>query len=255
MATRRWATAAFVGIVAIVGLGAPRHLRADDAPPAAGMRAKVFPIKHRSTDSLVHALKPLTSGAAGAMLRESDNLRTVTVRDFPENLAAIEQAIRRLDVPRAAKPDIELNLRILVASPEAGPNNTPPDLADVVRQLGRTLAYRSYVQVAAVTQRVREGSDAGGKGEVTLPETEGGGSREGSFQFDVDDVELVEAQSGPKKRISIDRLRVRLKAHRLGETEVKTGLTLRDGEKVVVGTGALKSRAMIVVVSASVRQP
>jgi hypothetical protein len=36
----------------------------------------------------------------------------------------------------------------------------------------------------------------------------------------------------------------------LGEAEVSTGLTLRDGEKVVVGTGSLKNRAMIVVLAA-----
>lgn len=250
MGRRSWATVLLAGALLVASGGA----RADD-PPAAGMRAKVFPIKHRSTDSLVHALKPLTSGAPGSMLRESDNLRTVTVRDFPENLAAIEQAIRRLDVPRPPKPDIEINLRILLASPEPGPNSTPADLEDVVRELGRTLAYRSYAQIAAVTQRVRDGSDAGGKGELVLPSADPNGAREGSFHFDIDDVELVEAESGPKRRVSIERMRVKLKASRLGETEVSTGLTLRDGEKAVVGSSTLKNRAMIVVVSASVHKP
>ena len=36
----------------------------------------------------------------------------------------------------------------------------------------------------------------------------------------------------------------------LGEAEVSTGLTLREDEKVVMGTGSLKNRAMIVVVAA-----
>ncbi|HEY0705677.1 MAG TPA: hypothetical protein VGG33_02715, partial [Polyangia bacterium] len=49
---------------------------------------------------------------------------------------------------------------------------------------------------------------------------------------------------------ALKRFRVLLEADALGEAEVATGLTLREGEKVVVGTASLKNRAMIVVIFA-----
>lgn len=223
--------------------------------PPPGMRSKVFQVKHQDVETLVDALKPLTSGVPGAMLRENESLRTVAVRDFPENLAGIEQAIKRLDVAGVARPDVELRIHVLVGLPSLvnGPVQYPSELDGVVRQLSATLSYRSYHQIAALSQRIRPEGGASGKGELALgpPVTEQNASAQ--FDYSINSVSVVPsaAQGSGPLQVRLRRFRFELEGGpALGEAEVSTGLTLRDGEKVVVGTGSLKNRAMIVVLSA-----
>jgi hypothetical protein len=219
----------------------------DERPPP-GMKAKVYQLKNRSVDDLIDALRPLMSDTRGSMIRKSDELRTITARDFPENLAAIDQALKRLDVPTPPQPDVEVQIRVLIASPAAGPNQIPGDLDGVVKQLGTALSYKSYHQVAAVTQRLRAGANTSGKGELALAPPAAEEKTSGHFHYAVEKV--APPAPGAGGVITLRRFKLSLEGGQVGEAEVSTGLTLREGEKVVVGTGSLKNRAMVVVVSA-----
>jgi hypothetical protein len=218
--------------------------------PAPGMRARVLVVKHKNPDDLAHALRPLSSGASGAMVQSSEQFNTVTVRDFPENLAAIDQALKRLDVPTPPQPDVEVRIRVLLGSPLAGAGQYPAELESVVKQLSATLQYRSYHLVAAVTQRVRAGSGAGGKGQVVLAPPATDENINGQFHFNIDKISLPQTGAPGAPLVAVKKLKLALQGGSMGEAEVATGLTLREDEKVVVGTGILKNRAMIVVVSA-----
>jgi hypothetical protein len=218
--------------------------------PAPGMRAKVFSVKHQNPADLVNALRPLSSGATGAMFQPSDQFNTVTVRDFPENLAAVEQAIKRLDVPTPPQPDVEVKIRVLLGSPLPGPGQYPSELDSVVKQLSATLQYKSYHLVVAHAQRVRAGAGANGKGQVVLAQPATDENTNGLFHFSIEKVSLPQPGTAPTTLVAVKKLKVSLESGSLGEAEVSTGLTLREDEKVVMGTGSLKNRAMIVVVSA-----
>src|SRR5205085_12701117 len=67
---------------------------------------RVFDIKNRNPQSLARVLFPLTSGFKGATVSPNEEFRTITVRDFPENIAVIEEAIRRLDTPEPVRPTV-----------------------------------------------------------------------------------------------------------------------------------------------------
>jgi hypothetical protein len=218
--------------------------------PAPGMRAKVFSVKHQNPADLVNALRPLSSGATGAMFQPSDQFNTVTVRDFPENLAAVEQALKRLDVPTPPQPDVEVKIRVLLGSPLPGPGQYPSELDSVVKQLSATLQYKSYHLVVAHAQRVRAGAGANGKGQVVLAQPATDENTNGLFHFSIEKVSLPHPGTAPTTLVAVKKLKVSLESGSLGEAEVSTGLTLREDEKVVMGTGSLKNRAMIVVVSA-----
>jgi hypothetical protein len=236
------------GVLALPGTA--RAERERDEPPPPGMKSRVFQIKHQDPDNLVEALHPLTSGRPGWMMRENDKLRTLTVRDFPENIAAIEQAIKRLDVPAPAKPDVELRIHLLLGAPGAGAGQYPGELEPVIKQLLATLSYKSYYQIATVTQRIRAGGGASGKGQVSLgpPAVDSAGN--GHFHYAVENLNLTPSPTGTGTQVALKRFKLELEGGGLGDAEVSTGLTLRDGERVVVGTGSLRNRAMIVVVAA-----
>ncbi len=218
--------------------------------PAPGMRGRVFELKHQNAVDLVQALRPLSSGAPGAMFQPSELLNTITVRDFPESLNAIAQALKRLDVPTAPQPDVEVKIRVLLGSPLPGTGQYPSELDAVVKQLNATLQYKSYHLVAAVTQRVRANAGASGKGQVVLGPPAADESTNGQFHFSIEKISLPPPGTSTTALVSFKRLKLNLESGPLGEAEVSTGLTLREEEKVVVGTGSLKNRAMIVVVSA-----
>src|SRR5207237_1776410 len=80
-----------------------------------GFKNRVFEIHNRAPEDLVPVIKLLTSGFKGAQLSASNEFRTITVRDFPENIAAIDEAIKRLDTPEVARPAIDLRMHVLRA--------------------------------------------------------------------------------------------------------------------------------------------
>jgi hypothetical protein len=223
----------------------------EDERPAAGMKARVFQLKHREPDDVIDLIKPLLSDRPGSTIRASDGLRTIAVRDFPENLAAVDVALRKLDLPQPLQPDVEVQVRILIGSPLGGASQYPAELEPVVKQLGSTLNYRTFFLVGSVTQRLRAGSKAGGKSQV-IPLAPGAEEKiTGHFHYRIDNLSVTPpSTANGLASFALKEFRVALEADALGEAEVATGLTLREGEKVVVGTASLKNRAMIVVVFA-----
>src|SRR5688572_26752615 len=81
-----------------------------------GFKSKVFEIKYREASSLASVLRQLGSGFRGASISSSSEFKTITVRDFPENIATMEEALKRLDTPGPQRPNIELHMHVLVAS-------------------------------------------------------------------------------------------------------------------------------------------
>src|SRR5215470_14013339 len=82
----------------------------ESTPDLKRFSVKLFEVKHRIPSALRDALWTLGSGAKGADINANNNLNTLTVRDFPENIAAIEEALKRLDVPD--KPPVSLECQL-----------------------------------------------------------------------------------------------------------------------------------------------
>ena len=60
---------------------------ADNYVTASGFKNKVFEVKYRDPSSLANVLTRLTSGFKGAGITPNAEFKTLTVRDFPENIA------------------------------------------------------------------------------------------------------------------------------------------------------------------------
>ena len=54
-------------------------------------RSKVFEVHNRDPHDIAAAVSLLGSGFKGATLNVNNQLRTITIRDFPENLAAFRR--------------------------------------------------------------------------------------------------------------------------------------------------------------------
>jgi hypothetical protein len=195
-------------------------------------------------------VKGLGSGVKGTSISDSGEFKTITVRDFPENITAIEDALNRLDVPQAPKPDIEFRIRVLIAAP-SGTSQYPGDLEPVVKQLHATLNYKGYFQIASFIMRVKSGSGAKGTGVTSVSPPVSSEATSMSYSYGFEDVALLPPPTGAAV-VQIRKLHYAIEGKSLGEAEINTGLSLREGEKVVVGTASLKDRAMILVLSARI---
>ncbi len=228
-------------------------------------KGKIFEIKHRKPQDIIRALSPLGSGFKGATITYNDETQTISVRDFPENIAAIEDAIKRLDTPQSARVEssVELSIRVLLTRTDAPsnlvPEPLPPDLSDVIRQMQNTFAFKDYQLVTTIVQRAKThsrfqgGYAISGKGNALWLETFKGedgnlqkAHSKADYEYRVTGIEVSSNPSGGAK-IQLDKF-----SFRFGDAEAQTDLDVRDGEKLVVGTASWGNKAMILVLTAKV---
>lgn len=215
-----------------------------------GLKSRIFEIKYRDPNSLLNAVYQLGSGLKGSAMSANAEFRTITVRDLPENIATVEEALKRLDVPGAPRPNIELHMHVLIAS--NGGNTAievPVDLKDVLTQLRGTLNYRNYELAASIVQRLTETSRSlQGSGIAELPGTNPGTpSTSMAYEYAITNVSLLQNATGGASVQIADFSFMTLEKER---ARVQTSLNLRDGEKVVVGTATLRNRALVIVLTA-----
>ena len=221
-----------------------------------GFKNRVFEVHNRMPDDLVPVIRLLTSGFKGAELAASNEFRTITVRDFPENIAAIEEAIKRLDTPEVTRPDIELRMHVLLASNKEGASNQyPADLKDVIGELQKTLNFKEYTLLTSIVQRTRESRgwrssylDGRGSAEVAWPNTIE--KRISNYQFYANSVALTSSPSGATE-IQLGEFTFSLSVPGT-EAKIHSDVRMRDGEKVVVGTAGFSDKALILVMTARV---
>ncbi|MBD0370432.1 MAG: hypothetical protein ICV60_06320 [Pyrinomonadaceae bacterium] len=228
----------------------------------AGLKNRVFEIKYRDPDSLLSVLKLLGSGM-GAM-SVSNEYNTITVRDFPENIATIDEAIRRLDTPLPPTPGLEFRVHILIATnaPGAGAaNQYPAEVSDVVKQLQTTLSYKNYSLMTSAVLRTKEGAQGiSNKGVADFRLTTEGAARNSPIFYDYAARIIKLDGSAPNTAIQIGlfnfsmRIPVETSTGNINYERVgfETPVNMREGEKVVVGTTTMQDKGLIVVISAKI---
>jgi hypothetical protein len=236
---------------------APRPTPAPQAQPAQGLdyvdftgfKSQIFEIKQRDPASLIPVLRPLGSGFKGATIAASSEFRTLSVRDFPENIATIAEAIKRLDVPQAPRSDIELHLHVLLASPAGGTGELPQEIRGAVAQLQMALNYKGFAMLTPIVQRTREGDwNTEGHGQ--------GGTQGGSgFNYDYNIRSVSRSTDADNvSHVQLNGFQFVLRGSvNIGEARVQSNLSLKDGEQVVVGTASLTGgQALVLILSARV---
>lgn len=230
--------------------------QSNDPATFRGFRSKVFQVVHRDPQIIASTIRLLGSGAPGADMSMNDEMRTITVRDFPENIATIEEAIQRLDKPAAKEADIEFTVSILIASraPLEGAS-VPNGLAAVVRELKSTLTYSHYGLMTTALHRTRAGKgvEASGVAEGTLLATAGGSKDSLVYRYGLKGV------TASARSVGIDEFRFSMQVPRQTaagpswqEVAFLTPVSLKMDERVVIGTATTGDKALIVVISASV---
>jgi len=235
--------------------GTPAAKSDSDFVTEKGFKSKVFEVKYRDPVNLGNVLRALGSGFKGASVSPNSEFKTITVRDFPENVATIEEALQRLDIPGSPRPNIELHMHVLLASNAgAATVEVPAELKDVLAQLRGTLNYKNYELATSVVQRLTEtprGLHGKGTAEISRSPANSG-IMVLPFEYQINTVTLSMTSTGaPIIQIAEFIFSTGMTGNTIdNRTQVQTALNLRDGEKVVVGTATLGDRALIIVLTA-----
>ncbi|HEV2802004.1 MAG TPA: hypothetical protein VGW12_16130 [Pyrinomonadaceae bacterium] len=218
-------------------------------------KSRVFELKHREPDTLYSVIFLMTSGHRGAQVSYNRQFKTLTVRDFPENLASIEEAIKRLDTPEAPRPEIELRMHVLIASNSASAaNQYPADLRDAVGQLQTTLNFKSYHLLTSIIQRAKDRPDhtpgiVQGEGVAQLFLPGENAPRDFHYNFQANALTLNTSPAGVTT-VRLGNFSFGINGRDGDKASVRSDVGVRDGEKVVVGTAGLRDKALILVLSA-----
>jgi hypothetical protein len=195
---------------------------------------RLFILKYADPMQLSNLLKVFD-----ASITQNHELHALAVSSSPEAMAAIEDAIKKLDVPPAAPQNIELTVYYLIGgdSENAG-GPLPKDLDSVAAQLKNAFPFKAYRLLDALELRTRNGLGGDGSGSPG-PNAAGLGATVTQFHMNSASV----SQDGSSVRIDNMKAGVKLpvaKATTEGgysyvDLGVNADVDVKPGQKVVVG--------------------
>lgn len=222
---------------------------------------KVFDVHNRDARDIANSVKLLGSGFKGSGLSVNQELHTITVRDFPENVAAIEEAIKRLDRVEIA-PDIELKVSVLIGSKTPiTAAAVPEELEPVIKQLQSTVRYSHYGLLTATVHHTRPGNGIENSG-VAEPALLGMTVKEGNPIFYSYNLRQISLSAGERPSLNVETFNFSMRVPvATGNSGVQyqnvgfnTPVSIRSNEKVVIGTTTMGDKALIVVVTANINE-
>ena len=114
---------------------------------------KVFVVKHLLVSDLARVLSVFPAELSGR-----DSMRVLSVSAAPAVVAAIEETIKRLDVPPPPIKSVEITAYVLECSTSGDAGSLPPDLQGVLVQLKKTFNYTGCGLARTLFSRGSDGS-------------------------------------------------------------------------------------------------
>jgi hypothetical protein len=228
--------------------------------PRSGLQSKLFEIKYRNPKEIADAVRGLS--ISPGVVQYNEKLQVVTVIDFPENISAIEAAIKRLDIPESAPASFDIRLHVLATSGVDEKGGVPSDLEPVVAQLRKTLKYQRYAYITTFTGRVQNGETFSATGvapSIAKTSSRSAEKSPATFQMQVPEEDRYTYKFGKirlatdgegRETLQISQFGFTVSIAGKGDIIINTSLNLREGENVVVGTTSVGENALVVVVSA-----
>ena len=267
--TKSYILALAVGTVlsALSAVGGQQQGKAEEQPktPAeANMVGKVFEVKYADAGRIADLIRVFPVGA----VHPDRVLGVVSVRGDAATLAAVGEAIKKLDVPPQPRKSIDLTAYLLVASKQSSDGTgVPSELQDVATQLKGALGFQHYRLVDSLLLRTTDGS--GGHLVGVVPWNTGD-AQKAKYDFSIDRAQLesegttstqplvADNQAGRSPvfvhglNLSIDFSGPQLPGLGSNLSRINTDVELREGQKVVVGKTAFDSpdSALILVLTA-----
>lgn len=241
--------------LALAGLLAAQKPASEEAAKTLlqNYQRRIFQVKYADVRSLRHVLDIFGYG-----IQADPDLHVLAVSAPPDVITAIEDAIKRLDVPSAAAKDVDITVYLVLASQQAGAGDELPDgLPAVASQLKGIFAFKSFRMLDTVVLRTQPGNKAGASGilgAADAPKTR--------YHLNVRPSAVTDDPNGRLIRLNDLSLALNVPVNSGSgqltymDAGINTEITVREGQKVVVGKSNLGTpdQALVLVVTAKVAE-
>ena len=225
--------------------------------PAPQTVQKLFVLKYADPQDLSSLLRVFH-----ANMVPNRDMRVLAVDAAPETMAAVEDAIKRLDVPSAAPTNVDLTVYLVVGHEgenPAGAVPVPKDLDGVVTQLKNAFAFKSYSLLDVLALRTRTGQQASstssggavqtGMGTTTQPVTTQLRLGNAGIASDGATIHINNLSASIKMPVSSGS------GFNYQDLGLQTDIDIKEGQKVVVGRlGISKDQALFLVMTVKILQ-
>jgi hypothetical protein len=211
---------------------------------------KIFQIKYVDPNELRQVLSMFRSNVSYS----GGNLRVLSVRAPKEIMPAIDDTIKRLDVPMPRK-DAELTIFVLLASDQPNTTALPASLQPVLTQLKNVLTYKGYQLVDTLIARGRDTNDprqAGTSLTGILPTEHT--TFPGNVRYNFFANFRIINPDGKETVLRLDNMKFTLAvleaSGRETSLQINTDVEIPRGQQIVVGKATYNDRAFILVMNA-----
>jgi len=229
-----------------------------DARPPQRESGRVFKVEFADVDQVAELLKTF------CYVKADSKLRVIAARGTEEELAAVETALQKLDMPPVLGRDVEVTGYIVAASPKPGlKDGIPKEIESAVAQLGQVLSFKSFALVDSIVIRTREGGTGQTEGTLKLD-----GAKGGDYKLVLDAVRIVSKPDLPSI-IRIDGIKFWATAPVFWETveggdkksykilsraKIETDVSMKEGQKVIVGKTSMEGveGSLVLILTAKV---
>ena len=214
-------------------------------PPDPTWPTRVYSIRYVDYRYIWNLLSPIGVQVAG-----ESNLNAISVRGPEKLLVAVDDIVKRFDVPGNAPKNVDLTVYVVVGSAD-GEENVPAQLRGAIDQLRSVMTYKTYRVLDTIIARGTEGSEIQTSGSITkLAETD---RAQATYDFRV---RARVAGEGANEIIHLENLRFSTQVitsdGQPQSLNIATSLDVKKGAQVVVGKATVRDRALILVLSGKV---
>jgi hypothetical protein len=203
---------------------------------------KSFELKYLQGDRANRAIQFVSRIMAGRARIEWDPvLGQMVIFGNADHVAHAEELLRKFDVPEVRKPAKTFEFTIYLVGAYVDPARTrggpmPPDLDSVVKEMRSAFAYKGFGLLDAIPVTTRTSSRAT-EYEGILPGTAVGINIKHFYKVFIETPQLLE--DGKTVSTPSFRFTVEIPSHssgaKAGESGIASDLTVREGQKVVLG--------------------
>ncbi len=218
---------------------------------------KVIQLKHADAQEMVNLLSEF-----GARFRWDRQMKALTVVGYPPQVEAVEEALKKLDVPPPPTKDFDITAYFLLATEQPVQTPIPSELHEVVDQLRRVLRYQHFRLLNTAIIRTRDGNGASVSGVASASSGEG---QKADFTFSFNRADITSDGKVPTIRINgLDFVMAQPVEPKEGRgpdlvprtnlAKIHTDIDVAEGQKVVVGKTTFDSpdNALVLVLTAKV---
>lgn len=231
--------------LAVAGMLSAQAPTPEPAKPEPPQLKRVFVLKYADARHIADVLSVFGYG-----IKADRDMHVVAVSAPADVMTAVEDAVNRLDVPAAAPRDIDLVVYMVAASEQpAVAGGLPPELQPVADELKKIFSYKGYRLLDSIMLRTQPGNRAEARGVIAPPPP----GWDTPYDFSVQPSVVTEDPKG--RLIRLDNLRLHLRPQGKADADIQTEITVREGQKVVVGKSNIGTdQALILVVTAKVTE-